>query len=47
VSEQQAAGPGSAAKRQYGLVLLAGAAGAGLVLLAVRQRWAQAVFTPP
>ena len=47
MSEQQAAGPGSAAKRQYGLVLLAGAAGAGLVLLAVRQRWAQAVFTPP
>jgi len=48
VSEQQAAGPGSAAaRRQYGLVLLAGAAGAGLVLLAVRQRWAQAVFTPP
>jgi len=34
-------------RRQYGLVLLAGAAGAGLVLLAVRQRWAQAVFTPP
>jgi uncharacterized membrane protein (TIGR02234 family) len=34
------------AKREYGLVLLAGAAGAGLVLLAVRQRWAQAVFTP-
>jgi uncharacterized membrane protein (TIGR02234 family) len=28
-------------------VLLAGAVGAGLVLLAVRQRWAQAVFTPP
>jgi uncharacterized membrane protein (TIGR02234 family) len=48
VSERQAGGPGSAAaKRQYGLVLLAGAAGAGLVLLAVRQRWAQAVFTPP
>jgi uncharacterized membrane protein (TIGR02234 family) len=34
------------AKREYSLVLLAGAIGAGLVLLAVRQRWAQAVFTP-
>jgi len=33
--------------REYGLALLAGAVGAGLVLLAVRQRWAQAVFTPP
>jgi uncharacterized membrane protein (TIGR02234 family) len=43
-----AAPPGSApARREYGLALLAGAAGAGLVLLAVRQRWAQAVFTPP
>ena len=29
------------------LVLLAGAVGAGLILFAVRQRWAQAVFTPP
>lgn len=28
-------------------MLLTGAVGAGLVLLAVRQRWAQAVFTPP
>jgi uncharacterized membrane protein (TIGR02234 family) len=36
-----------AASREYGLALLTGAAGAGLVLLAVRQRWAQAVFTPP
>jgi uncharacterized membrane protein (TIGR02234 family) len=35
------------AKREYGFALLAGAVGAGLVLLAVRQRWAQAVFTPP
>jgi uncharacterized membrane protein (TIGR02234 family) len=34
-------------KREYGFALLAGAVGAGLVLLAVRQRWAQAVFTPP
>jgi uncharacterized membrane protein (TIGR02234 family) len=33
--------------REYGLALLAGAVGAGLILLAVRQRWAQAVFTPP
>jgi uncharacterized membrane protein (TIGR02234 family) len=37
--------PGS--RREYGLALLAGAVGAGLILLAVRQRWAQAVFTPP
>jgi uncharacterized membrane protein (TIGR02234 family) len=34
-------------KREYGFALLTGAVGAGLVLLAVRQRWAQAVFTPP
>ena len=34
-------------KREYGYALLAGAVGAGLVILAVRQRWAQAVFTPP
>ena len=34
-------------KREYGAVLLGGAVGAGLILLAVRQRWAQAVFTPP
>jgi uncharacterized membrane protein (TIGR02234 family) len=34
-------------KREYGIVLLLGAIGAVLVLLAVRQRWAQAVFTMP
>ena len=34
-------------KREYGIVLLTGAVGAVLVLLAVRQRWAQAVFTMP
>src|SRR5580704_11399347 len=33
-------------KRQYGYALLAGAVGAGLVLLAMRAQWAQAVFTP-
>ena len=33
-------------KREYAFVLLTGAVGAGLVILAVRQRWAQAVFTP-
>lgn len=33
--------------REYALALLAGAAGAGLILLAVRQRWAQAVFAQP
>jgi uncharacterized membrane protein (TIGR02234 family) len=36
-----------AVRREYGAALLTGAVGAGLVLLAVRQRWAQAVFTPP
>ena len=34
-------------RREFALVLLAGAAGAGLVVLAVRQAWAQAIFTPP
>ena len=34
-------------RREFGLVLLAGAIGAGLVVLAVRQAWAHAVFTPP
>jgi uncharacterized membrane protein (TIGR02234 family) len=34
-------------RREFVLVLLAGAAGAGLVVLAVRQAWAQAIFTPP
>jgi uncharacterized membrane protein (TIGR02234 family) len=34
-------------RREFGLVLLLGAAGAGLVVLAVRQPWAQAIFTPP
>lgn len=33
-------------KRQYGYALLTGAVGAGLVLLALRAQWAQAVFTP-
>jgi uncharacterized membrane protein (TIGR02234 family) len=33
--------------REYGLALLGGAVGGGVVLLAVRQQWAQAVFTPP
>jgi uncharacterized membrane protein (TIGR02234 family) len=34
-------------RREFGLVLLLGAAGAGLVVFAVRQTWARAVFTPP
>jgi len=37
----------SAMRREYALVLLLGAAGAGLVVLAARQAWAQAIFTPP
>ncbi len=36
-----------ATRREFALVLLAGAVGAGLVVLAARQAWAQAVFTPP
>jgi uncharacterized membrane protein (TIGR02234 family) len=51
---QSASGPGGnpvrpaqAAKREYGFALLAGAVGAGLILLAVRQQWAQAVFPEP
>jgi len=34
-------------RREFVLVLLAGAAGAGLVVLAARQAWAHAIFTPP
>jgi hypothetical protein len=34
-------------RREYGLTLLAGAVGAALILIAVRERWAEAVFTPP
>src|SRR5579859_1120975 len=34
-------------RRQFGLILLLGAAGAALVVFAVRQTWARAVFTPP
>jgi uncharacterized membrane protein (TIGR02234 family) len=34
-------------RREFVLVLLAGAVGAGLVVLAARQAWAHAVFTPP
>jgi uncharacterized membrane protein (TIGR02234 family) len=37
----------AAARREFTLVLLAGAAGAGLVVLAARQAWARALFTPP
>jgi uncharacterized membrane protein (TIGR02234 family) len=38
---------GNGKGREYALALLGGAAGAGLILLAVRQRWAEGVFTPP
>jgi uncharacterized membrane protein (TIGR02234 family) len=47
MSERAAASGINRVKREYGIVLLAGAVGAVLVLLAVRQRWAQAVFTMP
>src|SRR5215471_1902799 len=36
-----------ATRREFGLVLLLGAAGAGLIVFAVRQTWARAIFTPP
>jgi uncharacterized membrane protein (TIGR02234 family) len=39
--------PAWSAGRQYSAALLGGAVGAGLILLAVRQQWARAVFTPP
>jgi uncharacterized membrane protein (TIGR02234 family) len=35
-----------APRREFVLVLLAGAAGSGLVVLAARQAWAHALFTP-
>lgn len=34
-------------RREYLVTLLTGAAGAGIVLLACREQWAQAVFTQP
>ena len=34
-------------RREFALVLLLGATGAGMVLLATRQAWAQAVFVAP
>jgi uncharacterized membrane protein (TIGR02234 family) len=34
-------------RREFALVLLVAAAGVGLVVFAVRQAWAQAIFTPP
>jgi uncharacterized membrane protein (TIGR02234 family) len=42
-----AAGAAASLRREYGIVLLVGAIGAAGVLLAVRQRWAQAVFAMP
>lgn len=39
--------PDPRARREYGLTLLSGAVGAGLILLAVRQQWAKAVFSQP
>ena len=35
------------ARREYTFALLAGAVGAGLIWLALREQWAQAVFTQP
>jgi uncharacterized membrane protein (TIGR02234 family) len=37
----------SVMRREFALVLLLGAVGAGLVLLATRQAWAQAIFVAP
>jgi len=42
-----AGAPPTPARREFGTVLLLGAAGAGIVLLAVREQWGRAVFTPP
>lgn len=42
-----AAGAAASLRREYGIVLLTGAIGGALVLFAVRQRWAQAVFAMP
>jgi uncharacterized membrane protein (TIGR02234 family) len=39
--------PAARSRRQFVLMLLIGAAGAGLALLAVRQGWARAVYTEP
>lgn len=47
MSERASGRPAMTARREYGLVLLAAAVGACLVLLAVREQWAQAVFTQP
>ena len=48
MSGQGAAAPATAsARREYRFALLAVAVGAGIVLLAARQSWAQAIFTPP
>jgi uncharacterized membrane protein (TIGR02234 family) len=35
------------ARREYTIALLTGAVGAGLIWLALRERWAQAIFTQP
>ena len=43
----QSARQAKTARREYGFALVAGAVGAGLILLAVRQQWAKAVFTQP
>ena len=37
----------STSRREYGYTLLAGAVGSALILFAVRQQWAQAVFAEP
>jgi uncharacterized membrane protein (TIGR02234 family) len=38
---------GLSAKREYTLALLTAAVGAGLILLAARAQWAEAVYVPP
>jgi len=43
----RAAWPAPSARRQYLVALAVGAVGAGLILLAIRAQWAQAVFVPP
>jgi uncharacterized membrane protein (TIGR02234 family) len=41
------ASPAARSRRQFVLMLLVGAAGAGLALLAVRQGWARAIYAEP
>jgi len=47
ITPAQLAQQAKTARREYAFALVAGAVGACLILLAVRQEWAKAVFTQP